>query len=435
MPTPEELRRLMAGGESTTVEFKERFGNEAIETVGAFSNTRGGTVLIGVNDQGRAVGCTLSDESLREWANRIAQSSEPRIIPALSSINVGGSVIVVIEVQRHPMRPVAIRGRYYRRVDRSNVVLTVGEIAELHLLTRGTSWDLQPAIGPTFTDLDETAIRQYIRRANEVGRRRVRDHETMEEILEKLSLAVNDAPTRAAVLLFGVSPQRLLPQASVHCGVFRGGQQIIDDLMIPGRLPDQVDDAMDFIRRNTRVQFEISGDATRSQTWEYPLVALREAVVNAIATVTTPSRRMSRSASTRTGSRSGARAGSRTGLHSGILSTPTVRSCEISESGPFSMISSSLRSGAAGFSGCGRRAKRRGSHRLRSARTRGSSSRSAVRSCIQNICDHKASTTARLGSFGPSGKRDRSPTVLFRMYSGSRSAKPRRIWPPSRRGT
>lgn len=71
MPTPEELRRLMAGGESTTVEFKERFGNEAIETVGAFSNTRGGTVLIGVNDQGRAIGCTISDESLREWANRI----------------------------------------------------------------------------------------------------------------------------------------------------------------------------------------------------------------------------------------------------------------------------------------------------------------------------------------------------------------------------
>lgn len=282
MPTPEELRQLIARGESTTIEFKESFGNEAIQTIGAFANTLGGTVLIGVTDQGRAVGCTVSDETLQEWANRIGQNSEPRIIPDLYRVDIDGLVIVAIEVQQYPMRPVAIRGRYYRRVDRSNVVMTVGEIADLHLQARGTSWDLQPAFGASFADLDEAAIREYVVRANKVGRRRVRDHETIEEILEKLSLAVNGAPTWAAVLLFGESPQRLVSQASIHCGVFREGQQIVDDMMIAGRLPDQVEDAMEFIRRNTRVRFELTGDATRSQTWEYPLIALREAVVNAI---------------------------------------------------------------------------------------------------------------------------------------------------------
>ena len=261
---------------------QREFGNEAVQTIGAFANTRGGTVLIGVTDQGRAVGCSISDETLREWANRIGQNSEPRIIPDLYRADLDGQVIVVIEVQQYPIRPIAVRGRYYRRIDRSNVIVTVGEIADLHLQARGTSWDLQPAFGASFADLDQTAIREYVRRANEVGRRRVRDHETIEEVLEKLSLAVNGAPTWGAVLLFGESPQRLLPQASIHCGVFRGGQEILDDLMIAGRLPDQVEDAMEFIRRNTRVRFEMTGDATRSQTWEYPLIALREAVVNAI---------------------------------------------------------------------------------------------------------------------------------------------------------
>lgn len=282
MPSTERVRELIAGGESATVEFKETFGNEAIETVGAFSNTHGGTVLIGVADQGRTIGCSVSDETLREWANRIGQVSEPRVIPTLSRVTIDGEVIVVIQVPQYPMRPVAIRGRYYQRIDRSNVVMTISEIAELHLRTRGTSWDLQPAVGIARADLDEAAIRDYVRRANEVGRRRIRVNETVEEILEKLSLTVHGVPTWAALLLFGANPQRQLSQASVHCGVFRGGQRIVDDLMIAGRLPDQVEEAMDFVRRSTPVRFEMTGDATRIQTWQYPLVAIREAVVNAI---------------------------------------------------------------------------------------------------------------------------------------------------------
>jgi len=282
MPTSEEVRGLMAAGESMTVEFKESFGKEAIETVGAFSNTRGGTVLIGVTDQGLVVGCTPSGETLREWANRIGQNSEPRVIPTLSKVDVDGAAIVAIEVQQYPMRPVAIQRRDYRRVDRSNIPMTAGEIAELHLRSRGMSWDLQPAFGATFVDLDEAAIREYIRRANEVGRRRIRDLETIEEVLEKLSLAAGEMPTWAAVLLFGKSPQQHLSQASVHCGVFRNDLNIIDDLMIAGRLPDQIEDTMDFIRRSTPVRFEMTGDATRAQTWQYPLIAIREAVVNAI---------------------------------------------------------------------------------------------------------------------------------------------------------
>ena len=71
----EWLARLLAEGESETVEFKESLDREAWETVSAFANTRGGALLIGVRDDGTVRGITLGRESLREWANHIAQAT------------------------------------------------------------------------------------------------------------------------------------------------------------------------------------------------------------------------------------------------------------------------------------------------------------------------------------------------------------------------
>ena len=55
----ERLDRLLAEGESETTEFKESLDREALETVAAFANTRGGTLLIGVHDDGTVRGITL----------------------------------------------------------------------------------------------------------------------------------------------------------------------------------------------------------------------------------------------------------------------------------------------------------------------------------------------------------------------------------------
>jgi ATP-dependent DNA helicase RecG len=41
---------LIAGGEGSTIEFKSSFGNKAIETVVAFANTKGGKIVIGIDD-------------------------------------------------------------------------------------------------------------------------------------------------------------------------------------------------------------------------------------------------------------------------------------------------------------------------------------------------------------------------------------------------
>jgi len=88
-------------------------------------------------------------------------------------------------------------------------------------------------------------------------------------------------PTWAVILLFHKRPQHFLSQAVIHCGRFKEETIIIDDRMIEGTAIEQVDEAMNFIRKNINVGFVMTGKPAREQIWDYPLDALREAVINA----------------------------------------------------------------------------------------------------------------------------------------------------------
>ena len=83
-----DLKNQIKKGESDTIEFKENFNEEAIQTLGAFANTNGGNVLIGVDKSGKIKGTTIGSESLPTWSNQISQISEPTIIPNIYSVEI-----------------------------------------------------------------------------------------------------------------------------------------------------------------------------------------------------------------------------------------------------------------------------------------------------------------------------------------------------------
>jgi len=68
----------------------------------------------------------------------------------------------------------------------------------------------------------------------------------------------------------------------IHCGRFKEETIVIDDRMIEGTIMEQVDETMDFIRKNINVRFVMTGKPAREEIWDYPLEALREAVINAV---------------------------------------------------------------------------------------------------------------------------------------------------------
>jgi ATP-dependent DNA helicase RecG len=269
--------------ESDTVEFKESFDREAVVTAGAFANTRGGTIFIGITNRGNVIGTLIGTESLRGWANTISQSTEPRLIPEIEEISREGKPVVAIHIKENPLKPVSVKGRCYRRVGSSNRVMQPHEIAEMHLQSIGSSWDLTPALKTTLVDLDPAKVADYIKKANETGRRSIAPDESPQTVLEKIGLVQDSKPTWAALLLFGKDPQRFLSQAIMHCGLFNTDEiSVLDDRMVMGTIIEQVNDAMEFIRKNIRVAFVMTGEPERRQVWDYPVEALREAVINAV---------------------------------------------------------------------------------------------------------------------------------------------------------
>jgi len=65
------LKNIIEQGEKHNIEFKQSFNKQLIETIVAFSNTKGGKILIGVSDNGNITGVKINSESLQNWQNEI----------------------------------------------------------------------------------------------------------------------------------------------------------------------------------------------------------------------------------------------------------------------------------------------------------------------------------------------------------------------------
>jgi ATP-dependent DNA helicase RecG len=276
------IQALITNGESETVEFKESFGKEALVAIGAFANTKGGTILVGLTDAGKAVGATLGKETLKTWANEVSLVTEPRMVPDFEETEVGGKRVVIVSVISHPIKPVSVKGKYYRRVGKSNRQMNAREVADMHYQSVDMSWDMTPARDYTVKDLDMEKARWYMKEANETGRRPTGPKEKPIDVLEKANLVKDGKPTWAAVLLFGKKKGRYHWPSEIHCGRFKGETEVIDDRMALGPLFDQVDDAMEFVQKNINVRFVMTGRPAREQVWDYPLKAVREAIINAV---------------------------------------------------------------------------------------------------------------------------------------------------------
>ncbi len=266
-----DLSKLLNNGESETVEFKKSFDKEVIETVVAMANRRGGYILVGVKDDGKIIGVTVQQNTLVNWINEIAQKTEPKILPEITSVEVESKTVVIISVDESPIKPVMYRGRAYLRVNASNGRLTPKEISELFEMSTGMSWDYYP-VKATVDDLDFETVRKFSRMAK-------LDYGEM-EILKKLHLLREDKVTRAALLLFGKDPQEMFMNAVIRVGRFRDSE-IIDSVDIKGNLFEQVENAMDAVKKHLNRKFVIE-DLQRREVWDYPLEALREGIINAI---------------------------------------------------------------------------------------------------------------------------------------------------------
>ena len=272
-----DLNNLIENHENGDVEFKSSFGAGAVKTICALSNSKGGKVIVGVRNNGKIVGVDIGPETIQEWINEVKTKTTPSIIPDIEPHEIDGKNLVIVNVKDFPLKPVSFKGRYYIRKHNSDHQMDLDEVTELYMKTINYSWDSIPSPGcKTFDQLDQEKIERFIKRVNEIAR--FHFDGTPVESLEKIELIKDGKPTLAADLLF--SGGRTIH--GIHIGRFKTPTVIIDDVMIHKTLLDAVEEVMWAIKKQISVRFEFTGEPERKEIWEYPLDAIREAVINAI---------------------------------------------------------------------------------------------------------------------------------------------------------
>ena len=275
------ITNVLNKGEDEMTEFRRSFSKETLRTLCAFANTKGGEVWLGIADDGTVVGVELGRESLRDWAGQIRQ--ELGIHAHLETEEIDGKPVVRIAVSESLTKPVRYRGRAYVRSGSTDRIATDEEETRWVLERTGQTWDALPERRARWEHLDLEQIRRFRRLCNLKGRRPIPEDEDDETVLQKLGLLTEDGGiTRAAVLLFGREPQYFYLQAFLRIGRFRSPTFVTDDHPIYGTLWDQVEGAMAYFRQHLQTGYGPTPEPAREVIWEYPLEALREAIVNAV---------------------------------------------------------------------------------------------------------------------------------------------------------
>jgi ATP-dependent DNA helicase RecG len=276
------ILELIAKGEGQDIEFKSSLSErkEILETICAFSNSNGGTILVGVDDNGNLVGIEMGKGVIEGLINEIKSSIEPPVIPQIETAEAHGKKVLVIRVSEGLNKPYLLKGIAFKRFGRTNQRIPREELEKIILEKHRTILSFEERVfDANLKDIDELKVKNFVA---EVKSARNIDlpYATVRDFLERLGL-FKEKLTAAALLCFSKNPQAYIPYAIVKCGRFRNG--IADEREIHGTVLDQISGVLEFLKNHIRVQHSVDGRGRRVDRWEIPLEAIREAVVNAVA--------------------------------------------------------------------------------------------------------------------------------------------------------
>jgi ATP-dependent DNA helicase RecG len=262
--------------EEQDIEFKKEWRNEHLKTIVSFANTEGGVMYIGIDDDGGTVTLSNIRKLLEDIPNTIRNKLQ--ITPSVKIEKKDGREVIEITVNSSDF-PVFLDGKIYIRSGSTTQELKGSELTNFLLEKTGKTWD-SLTVDAVFDDLDLETFKYFkglaIDRLPEIKKA------SYKTIFKNLELITNDEKlTRALILLFGKKPQTFFITAQGRAGRFKTPTEILDTVIADGNLFKQLDTLMNAIKKHLNVRFEIKG-IERKDVWDYPLEALREAVINAL---------------------------------------------------------------------------------------------------------------------------------------------------------
>ncbi len=268
------------------------------DTLSAFSNQYGGgTILFGIDERaGYAVTGVYDPQDLQTKVTQQALQMEPIVRPIFTTVDYQGKTVVSAEIpeidaSEKPCFYKAagrIRGSYIR-VGESDEPMTEYEVYSYEAYKRKIRDELRAVPRATVEDFNKETLDEYFLKIRK-EKANLGKH-SKEKILALQGLTEGGKPSVAGLMVLGDYPQAFFPQMGITAMVVDGvtfgelgasGERFVDNKRFDGTIPQMLEGAMAFVRRNTRVSTVINENGVRADRPEYPLKAVREVILNAL---------------------------------------------------------------------------------------------------------------------------------------------------------
>ena len=270
---------VIAEGEHQSLEFKAGMPSDLRRHIAGMANAAGGTILLGVEDDGSVHGFELTDGIWRKILDE-AKACDP---PVRVRVGQWGEA-VEIEVFESDDKLVAVKEGVYLRDGPTTRRMSAREIKRFMEVYMPPQFDSHLVYG--FSYPDDMDWEKYADWSDKANFRHAKDPA---DVLLELGAAVETSEglvvTNATVLLFAAKTEMFVPHSYITCALFNGdnGSKVLDRKDLRGGLLHDIDEALFYLEKNMRVAYRrTSGKAQREEIGEYSLSAVREAVVNAV---------------------------------------------------------------------------------------------------------------------------------------------------------
>lgn len=258
------------------------------ETLVAFANSDGGTIVLGLYPDGK-FGNEFTAEEADETLQAALRLCRPPMHTEWQEDQVRGTFLVLLRVDRSNTVHSLWDGRVLVRRGAENQPLEGDGFAQLFANRPVGDFETETVAGATREDLDEDVIDDYIERRQKRTPRS--DVLPKDRLLQQIgAIAPDKTPTVSGLLLFGKEPQFFLPHSRAIFVKFadtqpRGpggtlGYGRREELI--GPLPKIIDRAWRVLWEEMDKQAVVKG-LQRHEQLEYPESSVREALVNAVA--------------------------------------------------------------------------------------------------------------------------------------------------------
>ena len=291
--TSDELKEIIAGGETSTVQFKQQLDSMdgiAAEII-AMSNAKGGNIVFGVEDKtGKVVG--LDYAQLQDIGNRLATIASDMVKPQVFITTEVVSMTVGDEVRRVLVATIS-EGTAKPYKDKSGVIWVkqggdkrrlTDNSEQIRLFQQSGLLFVDEMVVPetSISDIDKDKVQEYLQKINEDNLDLDVDKE---QIYRNIGIVKDNRLTLAGLLFFGKHPQRYRPAFCIKAVAFYGNDiadtQYRDSIDITGTIPKMFEEGMRFFNMNL-FHTQQGQDFNSVGKLEISEIALQELLQNAL---------------------------------------------------------------------------------------------------------------------------------------------------------